>query len=359
MVKKVSANAKSKEEIIQTIDISKLSDPSPANVISEIVVRNKIINRAAIVTAMSHANIEHSNNGTYKRSVDEFEASNLKELQELIKTAQIIEFDVTKYRRDLHVRDISRKVDGCIKGGSLTHDGKLREGSRIKSGLALVYADKPNTGVILMEHEPGSVHDLKSILNGHNGTQPNTSLFKPFLPVPFLSRNIKREGALCQGWGCISLVDGNLKSQKTKVKIALLDATIKTNIIPAKPKPKLWLTDITKRVEMALKGSGKKDGHVVVCTPHTTVGITIIKPRAMDDFKETLHAIAPEKINYKHNKTAGDNNGRSHLMAEFIGNFVVLKFENRKIKLGDYKIWSVDCDVQIPREREIITAILN
>lgn len=336
----------------ENIDVNKLTTPSPVKVITDMIGKsNKHISRRHVVSAMTHANNGHS------KSIEEMETANIMELKELMKGAQIITFETSKYRKDLHVRDISRKVDGCIKGGSLDKSGKVKEGSRAKSGLAMVYVEKPNTAVMLMEHEPGSVHDLKKILNA-SGKCPNTALFKPFLPVPFLSRNIKREGALCQGWGCISLVDGNEKSQKTEVKIAILEAEIKTNIIPAKAKPKLWMTDITRQIESTLGKAEKKNGHVVICTPHTTVGITISKPTLIDGFKKTLNAIAPESIDYKHNKTAGDNNGRSHLMAEFIGNFVVLTFKNGKLQLGDNKIYAVDCDVQIPREREVITAIV-
>ncbi|MGD0728944.1 MAG: YjbQ family protein [Candidatus Micrarchaeaceae archaeon] len=353
MAKNDMSKSASGMDVIENIDVNKLTTPSPVKVISEMIGNpTKGTSRKTIVSAMTSAN-----NGNLSANITEMENTNLKELQELMKTAQIISFETSKYRKDLHIRDISRKVDGCIKGGSLDKSGKVKEGSRAKTGLAFVYVEKPDTAVMLMEHEPGSVHDLKTILNA-NGKAPNTSLFRPFLPVPFISRNIKREGALCQGWGCISLVDGNKESQKTEVKIAVLEADIKTTIIPAKPKPELWMLDITKQINEVLKKSSKSYGHVVICTPHTTVGITINKEESISCFKNTLNAIAPESINYKHNKTAGDNNGKSHLMAEFIGNFIVLNFKNNKLQLDDNRIYAIDCDVQIPREREIITAII-
>lgn len=279
------------------------------------------------------------------------------ELHDLIADAPIGATDTGRYTDGLHVMDISRKVDGSLKGGSLREDGSVREGSRVEEGIAFVYSEKPNTAVILMEHEPGSVHDLKSVLNGScNGDHSSTSFFKPFLPVSFRGRSVKT--GLLNGWGCVAMMDGDSSTRSADVKVAVVGAKVEHFKIPKKPATGIFPVDITESVNECIGRSGKQSGKVIVSTPHTTVGIMAGKPQEFDSIRETLTAIAPHDIAYKHNKTAGDNNGMSHLMAEFMGAFELCAFRDGKLDLGESRLLSVDCDVQQPREREVIVAVL-
>jgi hypothetical protein len=110
------------------LDIRKLTSPSPVVVLSEMLRQtngNNVTRENVIET------IKHVGNGWFDRqTIEAVKAANIQQLRDLVQNSQIIEAEVTKYTKDLHIMDISRKVDGCIKGGSLDKSGKVKEGSR-------------------------------------------------------------------------------------------------------------------------------------------------------------------------------------------------------------------------------------
>jgi thiamine phosphate synthase YjbQ (UPF0047 family) len=297
--------------------------------------------------------------------------TSLIDLHDTFKDAQVLSFKVRKRRKDLHLMDVSRRVDAAIKGNAVDSKGNPLERARVATGIAFVYTEKPNTAIIFTEFEVGSAHDARSILQeSANGNGPAVSLFRKILPITYVRRNVKLEGALLQGWGCATFMDGNIGGTTTELKIAPIAADISTFIIPNttvdSKKHRLWAMDITENVENILKNSDKKYKHLYVGTPHTTVFMATEKFELIDFIRNTEEVIAPRDRNYKHNRTAKDVNGRAHLASAFGGNYNMYQLdENGKLDLGAHnRIWLVECDPMKmedgtikTREREIIVAL--
>ncbi len=236
-------------------------------------------------------------------------------------------------------------------------DGRIKNDERVKmNGLALVYSDKPDTAVIVMEHEEGSEYDLKSVLDGASARGGSIApYFTAFMPVTFTDYNLRRGNI--SGWAEAVFVDCSNDTSSTEVKMSVLDAWVSDFLVKEKPTKKIYAADITDQVNSQIAKSGIREGHALVATRHTTHSIITHRLEQFDSLKDTLLALAPGDIEYMHNKTAGDNNGRYHLMAEFLGAFVLHRVRGGRLDIGGNTVLSVDLDDQKPRDRGVVVAV--
>jgi len=107
--------------------------------------------------------------------------------------------------------------------------------------------------------------------------------------------------------------------------------------------------DITDEIEKSIKD--KKGKAVLIFCYHTTSGLLINEPNAIQDIIEAIDEIEP-KLDYQHK-----SNAQAHIKASLINPSILIPIEQGKIKLGQWqKIFLAEFDG--PRERKINISIL-
>lgn len=121
------------------------------------------------------------------------------------------------------------------------------------------------------------------------------------------------------------------------------------------------IVNITDKVESLVEKSNVKDGIVLIFSPGSTCGITMIEYEegVIEDLKEILDKIIPPHKNYKHCQKWGDCNGFSHLRGAIIPPSLTLPIENGRLIHGIWQqIVFIDFDNR-QREREVILKIIK
>ena len=93
----------------------------------------------------------------------------------------------------------------------------------------------------------------------------------------------------------------------------------------------------------------------------STAAITTIEYEKglLKDIRNILEKIAPEEIDYEHNKAWGDDNGYAHIRASLIKPDLSIPIENGELILGTWQqIVLIDFDNR-PRTRKIILKIIK
>ena len=148
----------------------------------------------------------------------------------------------------------------------------------------------------------------------------------------------------------------NKIKQKTKTKMPVI-----TKTISVETKKDTDLIDITNQVSAVLKSSGLAQGIATVFVPGATGSVSTIEyePGLLKDIPEALERIAPSGINYEHHKTWGDDNGKSHVRATFLGPGIVVPFINSQLILGTWQqIVFMDFDTKA-RKRKLIVQVMG
>lgn len=117
--------------------------------------------------------------------------------------------------------------------------------------------------------------------------------------------------------------------------------------------------DITGHVQDVVTKSGAKSGIACIFVPGSTASISTIEfePNAVKDLKRALEKIAPEKGEYEHHKTWGDDNGSAHVRACLMKPGICIPFGDGKLLLGTWQqVVLLDFDTR-DRERKIIVKI--
>lgn len=136
---------------------------------------------------------------------------------------------------------------------------------------------------------------------------------------------------------------------------------IVTEHIDFQTKGNAEMTDLTAKVARALERSGLGTGVVVIFVSGATGAVTTIEyePGLVEDMKDALERIAPQEIEYAHNKRWGDGNGHSHIRASVIGPSLTVPFSEGKLLLGTWQqIVFLDLDNR-PRYRRIVVQIMG
>ena len=122
----------------------------------------------------------------------------------------------------------------------------------------------------------------------------------------------------------------------------------------------LYLTNLTDTVNRIIADSGVKEGSVTVYVPGSTAAVTTFEyePNLIRDLGRLLERITPSDIDYEHQKTWGESNGKSHLRSTLFGTSMTIPFTDGKLP-GDQwqQVVLMDFDVRI-RKREFIVQIM-
>ncbi len=119
--------------------------------------------------------------------------------------------------------------------------------------------------------------------------------------------------------------------------------------------------DITREVGNAVAESELDGGTVTVFIPGSTAGVTTVEyePGLVSDLRNLWERIAPEDIDYQHDRRWRDGNGHSHVRASLLGASLVVPFQDRQLVLGTWQqIIVVDFDNR-NRSRQVILQIMG
>jgi len=119
------------------------------------------------------------------------------------------------------------------------------------------------------------------------------------------------------------------------------------------------LVDVTEQVRAAARSSGARDGIVVVCSPHTTAGVTVQEnadPDVQRDLLLALENAVPERAargSYRH----GEGNSDAHVKASLVGSSATLILEGGQPVLGTWQGVYL-CEFDGPRRRTLLVKVL-
>ncbi|MEK6757817.1 MAG: secondary thiamine-phosphate synthase enzyme YjbQ [Nanoarchaeota archaeon] len=113
---------------------------------------------------------------------------------------------------------------------------------------------------------------------------------------------------------------------------------IHTKYIKIKTENRIDFVNITESVRQAVRESGIQEGLVLVNPKHITSSIFINdnEPGLIQDFKNWLEKLAPQKFNYNHHKT-GEDNGFSHLWRTIMGREITMAITKGDLDLGTWE----------------------
>jgi secondary thiamine-phosphate synthase enzyme len=122
------------------------------------------------------------------------------------------------------------------------------------------------------------------------------------------------------------------------------------------------IDNITKRVQVAVEGTGIQAGIVTVFIKHTTAAVMIIEdePGIRADTKAFWDRLVPADPLWQHNsRNPGEDNGHSHLKGQLQGSSLTIPFSNGALMLGTWQqIVVIDFDTKA-RTRELVVQVIG
>jgi len=137
--------------------------------------------------------------------------------------------------------------------------------------------------------------------------------------------------------------------------------TIITKSIEIKSKGENDIIDLSDKISEKITESGISNGIITVFVTGSTGALTTIEYESglLKDFPEMLSRIAPEEIDYEHEKRWHDGNARSHVKASLIGPSLTIPFKDGSLLLGTWQqIVFVELDTR-GRNRNLILQIIG
>lgn len=119
--------------------------------------------------------------------------------------------------------------------------------------------------------------------------------------------------------------------------------------------------DITDKIKRVVKESGVESGLALIFVRGSTAALTTMEfeQGLIEDIKNILEQLAPERGDYRHHLRWGDKNGAAHIKSALIGQSVAVPIEQGRLVLGAWQqITLIDFDER-EREREIFVKILK
>jgi secondary thiamine-phosphate synthase enzyme len=116
------------------------------------------------------------------------------------------------------------------------------------------------------------------------------------------------------------------------------------------------IQDLTPSLQRALTMSGLKEGQALVFVAGSTAGVTTVEfePGLVRDINEFFERLIPEKRDYFHHQTWGDDNGSSHLRAALLKPSLTIPFKNGQLLTGTWQqVVLIDFDTR-PRQRSTV-----
>ena len=114
--------------------------------------------------------------------------------------------------------------------------------------------------------------------------------------------------------------------------------------------------EITRQVQEAVSRSGLARGVAVVCSAHTTAGLTVNEnadPDVMEDVLATLARLIPREGSYAH----AEGNSDAHVKATLVGLSVSVPVEEGRLVLGTWQ-GLYFCEFDGPRRRRVLVQVL-
>jgi secondary thiamine-phosphate synthase enzyme len=122
------------------------------------------------------------------------------------------------------------------------------------------------------------------------------------------------------------------------------------------------ILNITPQVEKAVAESGLKTGLVHLFVQHSTAALTTIEfeQGVLSDLKRALSVLAPDNVDYAHNRRWGDGNGRSHVKAALVGPSITVPVEDGKLLCGTWQqLVLLELDVNAGRRRTVVCTVMG
>lgn len=135
--------------------------------------------------------------------------------------------------------------------------------------------------------------------------------------------------------------------------------TVITQTIKVKSKGQDDIIDITEKASNGIEESKLKNGIATIFVSGSTAALTTIEyePGLLLDFPNMLERVAPQNIEYGHEKMWHDGNGHSHVRASLLGPSLTVPFKDGELMLGRWQqIVLVECDTR-SRDRSLILQI--
>ena len=114
--------------------------------------------------------------------------------------------------------------------------------------------------------------------------------------------------------------------------------------------------DVTSKVQAAVSESGVTEGLVVICSAHTTAGITVNEhadPDVIQDVMAALARLAPPTGPYAH----AEGNSDAHIKAALVGPSVTLPVSAKRLVLGTWQ-GIFFCEFDGPRRRKLSVRVV-
>ncbi len=131
---------------------------------------------------------------------------------------------------------------------------------------------------------------------------------------------------------------------------------IQTSEFSVKTRGHCDIHDLTHNLEDALRKSGLREGQALVFVPGSTAGLTTVEyePGLVTDLKEFFDELLPERRDYHHHATWGDDNGAAHIRAALLRPSITIPFHEGRFLTGTWQqVVLVDFDTR-PRDRKVI-----
>jgi len=117
--------------------------------------------------------------------------------------------------------------------------------------------------------------------------------------------------------------------------------------------------NITAKVQEIVKGSGVREGMVLVSAMHITAGVYVndAEDGLIEDIDEWLEHLAPFKQGYRHHRT-GETNGDAHLKSLLVHHEVIVPITNGALDLGPWQqVYYAEFDGR--RRKRVIVKVLG
>ncbi len=117
--------------------------------------------------------------------------------------------------------------------------------------------------------------------------------------------------------------------------------------------------NLTAEVERIVRGSGVKEGMVLVSAMHITAGVYVndAEDGLIQDIDEWLERLAPFNEHYRHHRT-GETNGDSHLKSLLVHHEVVVPVTHGTLDLGPWQqIYYAEFDGK--RRKRVIVKVMG
>ena len=119
--------------------------------------------------------------------------------------------------------------------------------------------------------------------------------------------------------------------------------------------------DLTPTVQETVTASSIREGQALVFVAGSTAGITTVEfePGLVRDIHEFFERLIPEKRDYFHHATWGDDNGSSHLRSALLKPSMTVPFKDGRLLTGTWQqIVLIDFDTR-PRRRSVVVQLMG